>query len=394
MTLPSQRHTWDSIDRAELLRLATPTDWPCVSIYLPTDPIDTGGVADQLRLKNLLRRAEGELIAAGIRTSDARELLAESRQLARDLKFWAAGAKGLAMFLRPGRLEHLRTSLAFDETVVLGCRYHIKPLLPLLGNTGRWYILVISQHGAQLIAASTCDAAESLSVPGMPADMAATLNHDGADRGSQVHTAGRHGQSRKQDAVFHGQGGKPETHKDDLAAYFRTIDAAVHQIIHDQAWPIVLAGVGYLLPIYRSISDCPHILDQELTGNFELASASELRELSWPLVEPLFLRGRQEALARFAELAGTGRTMADLTTVVPAAYEGRVDTIFVDVHATQWGTFDPSDREVRLDNPAHRGDEDLVDLVSTQTLLHGGEVHTLQPDEMPGGGSVAAVLRY
>ena len=38
------------------------------------------------------------------------------------------------------------------------------------------------------------------------------------------------------------------------------------------------------------------------------------------------------------------------------------------------------------------GDRDLLDLAATQTLLMGGTVFVV--DDVPGGGEVAAVVRY
>jgi hypothetical protein len=40
------------------------------------------------------------------------------------------------------------------------------------------------------------------------------------------------------------------------------------------------------------------------------------------------------------------------------------------------------------------GDDELLDLAATQTLLHGGAVYGVEPDEVPDGQLVAAVYRF
>lgn len=40
------------------------------------------------------------------------------------------------------------------------------------------------------------------------------------------------------------------------------------------------------------------------------------------------------------------------------------------------------------------GDEELIDLAAVETFKNGGRVYAVNPDEVPGGGVLAAVLRY
>ena len=38
--------------------------------------------------------------------------------------------------------------------------------------------------------------------------------------------------------------------------------------------------------------------------------------------------------------------------------------------------------------------EDLLDLAAVQTLLHGGTIYAVEPEQVPGGGPLAALFRY
>jgi hypothetical protein len=61
----------------------------------------------------------------------------------------------------------------------------------------------------------------------------------------------------------------------------------------------------------------------------------------------------------------------------------------------QWGAFDPATNEVSLHPDFEAGDQDLSDLAAVQTLLQGGSVYAVEPQQMPAEASlVAALFRY
>ncbi|HSF31514.1 MAG TPA: hypothetical protein VLK82_13710 [Candidatus Tectomicrobia bacterium] len=77
-----------------------------------------------------------------------------------------------------------------------------------------------------------------------------------------------------------------------------------------------------------------------------------------------------------------------------AAYDARVDTLFVAVGMQQWGSFDADSRTVEVHQEAIAGHEDLLDAAAIHTLLGRGTVHALAPEQMPDRTPAAAILRY
>jgi hypothetical protein len=59
-----------------------------------------------------------------------------------------------------------------------------------------------------------------------------------------------------------------------------------------------------------------------------------------------------------------------------------------------WGAFDPVTNKVELHEDAKAGDRDLLDSAAVQTLLNGGQVYAVQPEQMPVEAPVAALFRY
>jgi hypothetical protein len=197
--------------------------------------------------------------------------------------------------------------------------------------------------------------------------------------------------------IFHGQGGgSDESAKNELPRYFRLVSDGLTEFLQGDPVPLVLAGVEYLLPIYKEANTYPNLIDTIIKGNPDLLSADELHKSAWDIIGPLFQAAQEEAVAHYQQLTGQAseRVADTLEKIVPAAYDGRVETLFVAAGVQQLGVFNPVTNEIELHDPIESGDESLLDLAAVQTYLKGGIVYAVEPEKVPGGTSAAAVLRY
>src|SRR5438094_9157798 len=103
----------DLLNREQLEFLSQTRSRSCVSVFLPTHRAGKETLQDSVRLKNLLREAEGQLSAAGVPKLKARELLAPARQLEGRTSFWRHQSDGLALFLAPGFFQYFRLPIQF-----------------------------------------------------------------------------------------------------------------------------------------------------------------------------------------------------------------------------------------------------------------------------------------
>jgi hypothetical protein len=381
----------DTFSTSDLRRLTASQQGLCVSIFMPTHAAGRDGQQDALRLKNLLARAERGLVDQGVRSPEAKKLLDPVRDLPNQAGFWEKRSHGLAVFLTDGVFDRFRVPLELSESVIVNQRFQVKPLLPLLGGDDAFLVLALSKNRVRLLGGSQQGMRE-IPVEGMPADIDQALNIDTAHRASQVHSAMR-GDYGKQAAVFHGQGGERDTAKDDLTQYFRMVDAALRPVLRDQKRPMFLAGVQYLLPIFREVCSYPHLATEELPGNPEHLHEQDLHARAWPLMQRHLTRSREAALEKYHHLAGTGKATDDIRQIAPAAHQGQVESLFVDRSAHQWGVFEPSTGEVTLHESPLPANDDLLDLAAVQTLLHRGDVYTVESNGLPAR-PIAAVFRY
>jgi hypothetical protein len=382
----------DAIDAADLHRLLQNQLGFATTIYMPTHVVGPNAPDDTLRLKNLVSTAKHKLIEYGRRPADVRESLKVIHDLPHDAEFWDRRSKGLAIFLSDSSFERFRLGTPVDEAVIVNRRFHVKQLLPSVVADGRFFILAASQNHVRLLQA-TRYACASIPVQGLPVNLDETLNLVGAERGQQVHSA-MHGSLGKQAAVFHGQGGERETAKDEIVQFFRAVDAALRPVLRESQAPLILAMVEYEAPLFRDVCAYPHLAEEIVAGNFDYDSEHDLHGQALPIAERVFGRQREEAGARYCELAQTKRASDRLDAILPAAIEGRVETLFLDYHAVELGAFDPATRFISYGCRPGGGCGDLLDRVAVESLLRHGHVYAVDRAEMPCKGPVAAIFRY
>lgn len=382
----------NSFGQNDLTNLLRVQERPCVTIYMPTHPTGQQSQQDPIRLKNLLTEAEKQLSGHWLRPVEARTMLQPARALVDDSLFWSQGGRGLALFLTPGGCRRFRLDCPFEETVSVGDQFLIRPVLPVMNQMGNYYLLALSQNKVTLYEGEM-QRLESLAVEELPRSMQDALNYDDVDRGSQVHSAAV-GVTGKRGGVFHGQGGIPDSLKDDLRSYLRVVASVINKRLSGQTAPLILACVDYLAPLYREVNTYPHLLAEFVEGNPDYLTAAQLLDRARPVVRNHGDRARQTAMQAFVERKN-GRTASwDVREIVPAAVQGRVDTLFVDVKASVWGAYRQDDATVTVHEEAAADDMDLLDLAVRETLQNRGVVYPVADEERPAEAPLSAVFRY
>jgi hypothetical protein len=387
----------DRFTKDDLNTLAQVEAQWCMSFYLPTHKTGQDVLQDPIVMKNLVRHAEEQLQTLGMRGPDAQELLEPARSLVLDGDFWQHQGQGLAVFVAPGVFQHYRTRLRFDDLGFVSNRFHLKPLLPLLTNDGEFYVLALSQSKVRLLR-GTPDSVEEVELEDVPKSLAEALSPIVTGQQIQFHFAVRQpaGSGGRRPIMFHGHGAGKDEASSDVLNYFHQIDHGLQDLLRDKKSPLVVAGVDYLHPVYREANTYNHLMEKGIEGNPDDLRPEELHQRAWEIVRPVFESAQAEVAERYRALMGqkSNRASNRIEEIVPAAFNGRVDTLFVATNSQQWGTYDANDNTVELHPQAKRGDFDLLDAAAVQTVLNGGTVYAVPPEQVPGAGIVAAVFRY
>jgi hypothetical protein len=379
-----------ALSRDDVKALWADTGRPLVSIFLPTHRAGAEIQQDPIRLKNLLKQAEEDLVRDGMRPAEARDFLAPVGDLVGDAGFWRHQSDGLAVFRSSTDLHVYRVPVAFKEFVSVSDRFYIKPLLPLLANEARFYVLALSHKAIRLLDCSG-DSVTEVDLPAVPNSMEEALPEEGPAPQLQFQSLPLQGGRATR---FHGHGvGTDDVDDVNLERYFHRVDAGLQGVLKHEHAPLVLACVEYLAPIYRRITAYRHVLDEVMEGNPDGLKNEDLHQNAWTIVQPHFQRARDTAAAQYKEGLAKGRASNSLAEILAAAYQGRVATLFVPLGVRRWGRFRPEMLEVEEHEQEQAGDE-LLDLAAMHTLLHAGTVYGVAPEEVPDQQTIAAVFRF
>ncbi|MGH2397388.1 MAG: hypothetical protein ACRDFW_10450 [bacterium] len=363
---------------------------PHVSLFMPTARAGAAVEQRPIRFKNLISEVESQLKGQEMRKPEIESLLSPAQERLQDGNFWQQQSDGLAFFLAREFAQSFCLAERFEELAVVEHRFHLKPLFPLISGDGAFYLLALSQNQVRLFQGSRYHISEVILADEVPRSLAYALGHDLTEEHLQFHTGGGDVSS----PIYHAQGAGKDDVKPELRKFLSLLDEGLKKYLGHSRAPLVLAGVDYLLPIYRAVSGYPEVLEEAITGNPETRGCEALHEQAWQLVGPRFNARRNEARERFYAMASQEKSSNRLTEVLVAAVDGRIETLFLAKGVRQWGTFDAEKRVIDLHDAAHPNNEDLLDLAAVQTYLNGGTVYVVEPGEVPGGDLSAAVLRY
>ncbi len=370
--------------------LAKRSDW-CISLFMPTYRAGQNTEQNPIRYKNLLAEAEKQLLAKDLGKAKVDVILKKARNLFEASAFWQHQSDGLSIFIADDVLHLFRLPIAFAEKVVVTTRFHIKPLLPLLNSDRTFHILAISHKQVRLFAGNQY-AADEIDLGDTPVALSETLPSEWPKQNLQYQT-GTPSAGGTQAAMYHGHDSGNEI-KGRLQKWFRLIDKEVTELLSNTHSPLVLAGVDNLFPLYKEVNTYPNLVEEGISGNPDRMKAKDFHPLAWAIVEPMFLKDRKAGLAKYQQLADTAQTTTDVTEAVLAAKHGRVETLFVALGVQVWGSLDQENEKVTLSDTKKPGYEDLLDLAAIHTLVNGGSVFAVSPEDVPAKSLIAAVLRY
>jgi len=366
----------------------------CISIYLPTLRAGAETQQNPIRFKNLLTEAERQLLERGLRRVEASTLLDPAKRLLENEAFWQNQADGMVVFIALGIFKIYRLPVFFHEVLTISPRFHLKPILSTLTGNTRFYVLDLNISGVRLFAGSRFSFFQIYSDK-IPSGINETLQLDVMDSRTQFASKPRMATNNRT-TVF-GYGRITDSRKVYIKLYYDRVADAVDEIIQNTNAPLVLIGTDYLHYIYKDASRYRNLVEKGVQLNSQNMTEEEIFHHAWPIVEPLFQSNRQRDTNLYRQLSGEHQTTAvnDLKTIVSSALHGRISTLFITNGQTNiWGKFKEDKQDIEVHEEKKPGDEDLLDKAAINTMLRGGTVYIVEPQDMPDRTPAAAIMRY
>jgi len=346
-----------------------------VTIYLPTEPV-TDGEHERIGMKNATAEAVAELHERGIDKRDVATIEDHLDELVEDTHLWTHAAHTLAVFATPDVVRTFRLPNHLQAHVYVADRFFTKPLLRAITFPHTVYVLRLSQHEARLVEVLSGDVSFDIAVPGMPSSVDDATVSAGAP--------GRAPRKR----ITSAEGDKVR-----MTQFARRVDQALRPVL-DGVSPLIVAAAEPLASIFTSSCTYPLLSHEVIGGNPETTPDSELTERARAILDGIHERQLAEAAELYDQRRSNERAVSDIADVARAATLGMVDTVFVDIDDVVWGRIDDSTGAVTYSDA---GDEDaygIVDEIVRRVWSAGGRVMAVRGAEVPGGGTVAAILRY
>lgn len=248
----------------------------CLSIYVP--PIDSGDTSNpsRIELKHLLRSAEMELRTAGLKPKAVAQTLEPARQLLEDQEFWPRRQTTLALFIHPDlfRFYHIPDpTLPYLLTIEQG--FNLDPLLKTLNANQAYLVLSLGHVDVQLYKGDRYRLG-LVNLKDLPHDMETALRIDEYPNWRELHEIAPPYLGKGSEG-YHSQYDASKVDKTMLTEFFRLIDHRLHSYLQRQAKPLILAGVSYLLPLYRKVNTYPHLWPKSLSGSYRRTELDTLR---------------------------------------------------------------------------------------------------------------------
>jgi hypothetical protein len=363
---------------------------PSVSIYIPTYRAGRNQ-EDQLRFKNALKEAHEKLMDAGMDSKAAHKMLANGYELLDQDDFWMHLSDGLAVFVNPDRYEQFILPTDVSPQTQVGQKFYLRPLIPAITGKQRFFLLALSQNEVRFFEGNKYSISPVIIDDLVPENMEEALALDERENNLQSHS----GRSNTATPIFHGSGLGKDHKLKRLRQYFRQIDDGLMEMLHDEDCPLVIAGVDYLIPIYKEVSKYNNIINQHIGGNPEHDDPIMLHEKAWTILDEFNTNEVTYLKRSFPELLSRRKASTEFSTILRASEDGQVETLFINKDQQIWGQYNAPSRSMMLALKSMHNNEDLLERTAMNTLMHGGKVYNVSAADMPESDfSANAILRY
>ena len=377
-----------TLSQTEIQELASQISFPCISLYLPTEKAGAETRKNPIRFKNLLSEAETKLRNLED-TDDLTSQLDTAKSYIENYDFWQHQESGLAFFISQAGIKYYTLGSDFTESVTVSDRFYLQPLLPIVNQNTKFYLLTLAQNEVQLFIGNR-DGIKQIALPdSVPSSLAEALKYDDPEKQTQYHS----GDSGKS-PIYHGQGVGTTDNKDEIRRFLQQIDSGIQSAFAQEKAPLILAGVEYLLPMYHEANSYNNLVEKGITGNPENVSHHDLHQQAWSIIQEQLNAERQKAIDRYQQLSTSNEASSNLEQIVAAAAKGQIDTLFFLANTQQWGRFNLQENRVELHQEQTINSVDLIDFAVVNTYLQGGKVYLLESEQKPVDNRMMAILRY
>jgi hypothetical protein len=338
-----------------------------------------------------LQQIESTLKERGFDQTKIAKILKPGYDLLGEDKFWYALTDGLGVFMADGFFKYAKLPTTPEEHTLINTSFYLSPLVPYLLSKEYFYLLVISKKQAKFFRADNFGI-QFIPISEMPNGVDDVVHFEEKEN-QKLFRTGSSGAG--EGANYHGTGSGMPDEKEHITMYMDEVDETLwKEVLNNENAPLLLAGVEYLIPLFKKVTKYRHVWEKSLTGSLEHEDEQELYKKAREVMEPHFRERLNKAKETYGNQSATALTSSIAEDVIPSAYYSRISQLFVQKGEHLWGKFDEQTNELVVHESQENDDDSLLDKAVLKTIMNGGEVFLVDKEDMPVTSKVAAIMRY
>lgn len=369
------------INENEFKKLAGHKSKVCVSVFIPTQRAGKE-VLEEKNKKHLNSewiQIRKELKENGVDEQVINGIGKPIENLIENRDFWRHQSDGLAIFASPDFFEKYTLPVNFEAYHYISEEFYVKPLVPAITGDGKFNILAL-QLGEVSFYEATRFSITPVEIDDLtPSRLEDRVGYDFKEKSLQFHTQGEGGEKTQ----FHGHGGSERDEKEEIKQFFRAVDQGLKNYLNREKLPLVVCCQDHLFPIYQEASTYNRLIDKVVAGNPNDTDILGIHQKALTVAEPYLNEVRDEKIEKYRELSNTENTTSAISDIIPAVYQGKVDTLFIENRAELWGDYKEDNMKVEFAENHENGNISLLNLAAKKTVEMGGKVFLVEHEFMP-----------
>lgn len=380
------------IEKKELNQLINFSSDPSISIFISTHIAgkDVLEENDRIKLKGKWDECKRELEKKGISKEKIKKIEQPIQKLIEDDDFWRHQSNGLALFAAEDFFKTFSLPVHFEDHTYISKDFYVRSLAPALSVDQKFFILALQLKEVKLYEATEYSLTELKINDLVPDNINEQVGYDYEEKHLQM----RSQQEGDGNAIFHGHGGGDKDEKEEIYKFFNAIDKGINQLLKDEKAPLLVYCQDYLFPVYEKANSYQHLYNKPVKGNPNDVGSVGLHEKAIDTIRPYLEKEKQNKIEKFDEV--TPSLKNDLIhDILPFAFEGKVDTLFLENREEIWGSFDEAKQTVTVHEKKEDKSVSLMNLAAKKVLENNGSVYLIDSAFMPSKNSkINALLRY
>jgi hypothetical protein len=361
--------------------LASERSTPCVTISMITHQTHPANSPDLLSIQGLLKEAKNRVIKEyGAENVQAllRNIAAVEEEI--DVAYLNYSLHSLHIFLSNTTKEIIKSLFTIPEnTVMIDDRFALKSLIKDFNQSEEYYILLLSQSGAQLFHTLNNHILEEIKNEDFPFD----------ERLKDQKIFVEHHYTDPQELT------DPGRVEIKIREYLNVIDKAVVKMARPTELRCVVVCTEHNYSRLMNIADVPSIYMGFTPINYNDTSPTTLANDAWKIVNNIQQKHIAEEVKEMQEAVGHGLVFTDLSEIFRAAKEGKGDLLIVDDDFHQAVKMNGA---LAFDLVADSKQADVIDDITSEiawdVFSKKGRVVFVNHEEIKSLGKIALKVRY